>query len=160
MVSSKAKQRRSKTALLIYAKATIRRLGGKGSGGWVNVATVLAGLLGYSGEVIADKPKAREVVKKLIGWPDQATKPRKHKPKPSRWSPEYIEHINSSEWRNFREKIFRKRGRMCEDCTEVERLELHHLTYENLGHERDEDVLILCRPHPDHPPALPAHSRR
>lgn len=61
------------------------------------------------------------------------------------WSPEYLAHIQSPEWRIFRLKIFVQRGRKCERCDSKERLQLHHKTYERLGHELPRDVEILCK---------------
>ena len=58
----------------------------------------------------------------------------------------YVAYINSAEWRAFRLLTFSLRGKRCERCGEEEgQRHLHHLTYRNLGHEEQEDVMVLCR---------------
>jgi hypothetical protein len=56
----------------------------------------------------------------------------------------YIEYINSNEWKSKRQKLFEKRGRFCEKCASMKRLQLHHLTYKRLGNELETDLMILC----------------
>ena len=48
-------------------------------------------------------------------------------------------------------RIIRRAGGRCERCKRFGHLEIHHLTYERLGHELDSDLEALC----DicHPPA-------
>lgn len=63
-----------------------------------------------------------------------------------KFSPEYLRHIHSDKWKLFRMRIIAKRGRRCQDCTKTRGpIDLHHLTYERLGHEREADVRLLCR---------------
>jgi hypothetical protein len=72
-------------------------------------------------------------------------------PKPSeaefRRSVEYQKHINSAQWKNTRQVLFKMRGRKCEKCDATTDLEVHHLTYERFGHESEKDLQILCPPH-------------
>lgn len=60
----------------------------------------------------------------------------------------YYEYVLASDrWARFRERLLCARGRRCERCqvSQTQRdLELHHLTYERLGCERDDDVQVLC----------------
>ena len=56
----------------------------------------------------------------------------------------YLTYLDSAEWRERRREIIEARGRECEYCGETEGLELHHLTYERLGEELDEDLVLLC----------------
>jgi len=56
----------------------------------------------------------------------------------------YAIYMRSKMWFRFRSRIFQQRGAKCEECPVTERLELHHLTYKRLCHERPEDVKILC----------------
>ena len=61
-------------------------------------------------------------------------------------SEEYVDYIQSNEWRQRCRNLIRKRGRRCEKCGGNGKvLEVHHLTYERLGHERDEDLEVVCR---------------
>lgn len=57
----------------------------------------------------------------------------------------YQTYLKSEKWRNMRGKILRVRGFKCELCGSKRNLQLHHLTYENLGNEQDGDVIILCK---------------
>lgn len=73
----------------------------------------------------------------------------------------YAEYIRSPAWAEMREARLKFDGRRCVDCREdgtASRLEVHHLTYDRLGHERIEDLVTLCncchsREH-DHPPMV------
>lgn len=59
----------------------------------------------------------------------------------------YEAYINSAEWRRRRRRAIERAGYHCEKCgvsAQEERLEVHHLTYERIGHERDEDLSVLC----------------
>lgn len=56
---------------------------------------------------------------------------------------EYKEYLNSSHWRAFRKKIYSNRKR-CQRCTGNKNLNIHHVTYKNLGNESEDDVLVLC----------------
>lgn len=60
---------------------------------------------------------------------------------------EYREYLVSDHWFAFRDYVFSKKGYRCELCRATECIELHHLTYARLGHERIEDVRPLCRLH-------------
>lgn len=68
--------------------------------------------------------------------------------------------LASPRWARMRDRLIRERGRRCQRCrkpwTETE-LQGHHLTYERLGFERDEDVEILC---PACHPAADAERKR
>ncbi len=51
--------------------------------------------------------------------------------------------------RPIRKRVLRTRPAVCEQCgvaASVSKLQVHHLTYAHLGHEHDEDVLLLCVP--------------
>jgi 5-methylcytosine-specific restriction endonuclease McrA len=62
-----------------------------------------------------------------------------------RHSPQYLERINSPEWRELKERLILKRGNCCQQCgKERKTLHLHHVTYERLGNERDSDLILLC----------------
>jgi 5-methylcytosine-specific restriction endonuclease McrA len=56
--------------------------------------------------------------------------------------------ITSPRWRKLRQRLLRTRGRRCQHCgvDQAKRyLQLHHVSYDRLGFERDEDLLVLCR---------------
>jgi 5-methylcytosine-specific restriction endonuclease McrA len=60
--------------------------------------------------------------------------------------------LASPRWRALRTRLRRERGDQCERCRKTwapgcrTSLQLHHKTYERLGHERDSDVELLCEP--------------
>lgn len=55
----------------------------------------------------------------------------------------YNVYLQSEHWKNFRNETLKKRNK-CEKCNSKENLCLHHLTYERLGHETQEDIMVLC----------------
>lgn len=60
---------------------------------------------------------------------------------------DYYNVINSEEWKQKKTEIIEQRGLNCENCgRDLSRaeLDLHHLDYENLGNESDEDLMLLC----------------
>lgn len=60
-------------------------------------------------------------------------------------SASYEERISSDAWRRLRARRIRQARGRCEWCGWLaDRLELHHKTYERLGHERDSDLELLC----------------
>lgn len=58
----------------------------------------------------------------------------------------YKAYLMSDHWQEFRKYVLETRGRKCEDCgvTEGVVFDVHHLSYENLGDEQLEDVVVLC----------------
>ena len=56
---------------------------------------------------------------------------------------EYIEYLKSEEWREKRKAFMEDRGNECEECGE-KGTQVHHLSYENVGDEDDDDVMVLC----------------
>lgn len=58
----------------------------------------------------------------------------------------YIEYINSPEWR-VRSRLYRNKHPKCElcGCNDRFKLQTHHISYRNIGHESDEDLMTVCR---------------
>lgn len=81
--------------------------------------------------------------------------PRKPKPKPVtvvvRQSPlepaEYATYMRSSHWARRKAAYFQTHDRSCVVCGIEDRIHLHHLTYERLGCELDDDLRPLCEKH-------------
>jgi 5-methylcytosine-specific restriction endonuclease McrA len=76
------------------------------------------------------------------------------------WWAWYKLYLASAAWRRRRQRLIRLRRRTCEACGWTAPLGLdrmlncHHLTYDRVGRERDEDLQLLCegchdRKHPD-----------
>jgi hypothetical protein len=63
-------------------------------------------------------------------------------------SGEYLEYLRSAQWRRFRARMLRITGGKCEFCGVQAKsgMNVHHVTYERLGCEREDDVLVLCPP--------------
>lgn len=62
----------------------------------------------------------------------------------------YLEYLDSPEWWQIRRTAMRRANWRCErekpgDSRHEGTLDVHHRTYENLGHERLDDVEVLCR---------------
>jgi hypothetical protein len=53
-------------------------------------------------------------------------------------------YLRSPHWRARRAQAIGRAGGRCEHCGARDRLEIHHLTYERLGRERDRDLRALC----------------
>ena len=56
----------------------------------------------------------------------------------------YKEYINSEAWAQIRWCKLREVGYKCEECGRKWELDVHHLTYERLGNERMDDLIVLC----------------
>ena len=58
----------------------------------------------------------------------------------------YYTYLNSKEWQDFRDKVFRLKGRVCSKCGTAEGvINVHHLHYQTLGRESMKDVRVLCQ---------------
>lgn len=56
----------------------------------------------------------------------------------------YKKYLNSKEWKEKRDKRLEIDGFKCTCCGTKDRLNVHHTTYERLGHESMEDLITLC----------------
>lgn len=57
----------------------------------------------------------------------------------------YHEYLKSKRWQNTREGILKKRGSKCQLCGDISKnFHVHHNTYDRVGFEKDEDLIILC----------------
>ena len=57
------------------------------------------------------------------------------------------QHIDSPEWQIMRRFMLAIAGHRCQMCNAGPKdLIIHHRTYERLGHELPEDLIVLCRP--------------
>ena len=67
----------------------------------------------------------------------QATKPLP----PSK----YRSYIHSKRWARKRRFYFSAFPKLCASCSSKDDLQLHHITYQRLGCERPEDLIMLCK---------------
>ena len=56
----------------------------------------------------------------------------------------YHKYLLSSEWKAKRLSVLNERG-ICDKCGKKKNLHVHHLTYDNIFHERPEDLIVLCK---------------
>lgn len=61
----------------------------------------------------------------------------------------YQEYLQSDQWKIIRKEVVIRAGFKCQMCGWVNNenrygLQVHHNTYENIGCERDEDLVALC----------------
>lgn len=61
------------------------------------------------------------------------------------WKRNYDRYISSVVWKNKSEKIKSKRGNKCQVCGGENELQVHHNTYDRLGNEDDNDLVLLCK---------------
>ena len=57
---------------------------------------------------------------------------------------QYLAYLKSPEWQVVRRWALHRAGWKCQVCSETTQLEVHHNTYERLGHEAPTDVVALC----------------
>ncbi len=59
----------------------------------------------------------------------------------------YKDYLKSGAWKKVRKEALNRVHDICERCGRTKysrRLEVHHRTYERLGQERPEDLVVLC----------------
>jgi 5-methylcytosine-specific restriction endonuclease McrA len=56
----------------------------------------------------------------------------------------YRDYMSSMQWWAKKGEAIERAGHKCERCGATESLEVHHLTYDQLGDERPEDLLVVC----------------
>jgi len=56
----------------------------------------------------------------------------------------YKIYLQTFEWDETRKLAYKRANNKCENCGDTKDLNVHHLTYENLGNERPEDLKVLC----------------
>jgi len=57
----------------------------------------------------------------------------------------YEDYMQSMAWYRKKKKIYERANGKCERCGSNFRVEVHHLSYENIGNEKDGDLIVLCR---------------
>lgn len=60
------------------------------------------------------------------------------------WFQRYSEYLYSDEWSAIRNKALQKDNNKCLQCQSETALQVHHLTYENVGNETLEELITLC----------------
>ena len=57
----------------------------------------------------------------------------------------YSDYLKTEWWQLRRAKALAEGSHKCRICAATAALEVHHNTYERLGHERAADLVVLCR---------------
>ncbi len=57
---------------------------------------------------------------------------------------DYQEYIRSKRWKEIRQWILIFWNHRCAICNTKDKVEVHHRTYERLGHELTTDLITLC----------------
>ena len=71
----------------------------------------------------------------------------------------YYEYLQSEEWQAMRAAAMRYYDNRCALCNGRDSLHVHHRTYERLGQERVNDLIVLCDScHSRHHGVLPTWS--
>lgn len=68
---------------------------------------------------------------------------KKKQAKGYRWK-DYSKYLQTPHWQRLRERLKRSSRWECYSCGSTERLQVHHKTYDRLGHERLSDLVVLC----------------
>lgn len=58
---------------------------------------------------------------------------------------EYQAYLNSPKWQATRKRLYKLYDYKCDKCGSPKNLCVHHITYENLGEEKDDDLVVLCQ---------------
>ena len=57
----------------------------------------------------------------------------------------YQEYLLSPHWKSIRKVALRSAGYRCKICGSAKNLQVHHITYEHLWQETDDDLLVVCK---------------
>lgn len=58
---------------------------------------------------------------------------------------DYDAYLKSDLWKKNKTYALKRAGYKCQLCGSAMNLHVHHITYENLGMEEDEDLLVVCK---------------
>lgn len=57
----------------------------------------------------------------------------------------YRAYLRSAEWKEKRKEFIEAANGECEECGSKGKLQVHHLSYDNVGDENIDDVEVLCK---------------
>ena len=57
----------------------------------------------------------------------------------------YLEYLKTDHWKQMRNMALAQAGNRCQLCNNEKGLQVHHRTYERVGHEDLKDMTVLCR---------------
>ena len=56
----------------------------------------------------------------------------------------YEEYLHSNHWKNTRKEALKRASYKCQRCSNNKKLHVHHYNYDNLWHETNKDLIVLC----------------
>ena len=59
----------------------------------------------------------------------------------------YGQYLSSEHWKNFKKSYKKEHPKKCYICSKKKTVQLHHMSYKNLGNEQFDEVVWLCRKH-------------
>jgi len=62
----------------------------------------------------------------------------------SNWGDFYHEYLQSKQWKVRSNQARKRAGYRCQLCNSKKSLEVHHRTYERIGFESQDDLIVLC----------------
>jgi len=57
----------------------------------------------------------------------------------------YLSYLKTDAWKEKRKEFLELANYECQECGSTENLQIHHLNYENIGEETEDDVEVLCK---------------
>lgn len=63
---------------------------------------------------------------------------------PAVYRQQYDAYMASKQWASRRDAYYRAHACRCSACASIDKIHLHHLTYERMGRELDSDLTPLC----------------
>lgn len=60
------------------------------------------------------------------------------------WWRQYADYLASPKWQNIRRQVLDNAGGICIYCRTRPAVQVHHETYERVGHENNEDLSAVC----------------
>lgn len=82
---------------------------------------------------------------------------QKRQQEKTEWRQRYKAYLLTDDWRRMREVVLSRAGGLCEGCRQRRATQVHHLTYDHVGHEFLWELVAICNychdrvhaPHPD-----------
>jgi predicted HNH restriction endonuclease len=57
---------------------------------------------------------------------------------------EYRKYLKSEQWKQKREEVLERHGHKCVFCDSSNKLQVHHMNYDNVGNEGVLDLFVVC----------------
>lgn len=101
------------------------------------------------------KNREYERQKRIAEWQEKARIEREAQDR--EWLAWYNQYLESEEWQQKRSMVLKRANWICEGCGKNRANQVHHLTYERVGHEMLFDLVAICK---DCHESIPSKFRR